>query len=473
MLLPIEKIFRGVKPSQNIKPEVLFSHQQLHDAGTPKSTKILSIASAGVITSTIMLATSPSYAETNKLFNDRLEVNFLALQGFQAIQAQDGAFRPEDEEQESNFQRLRVNLQLKFHITENIVADVDIAEEPNDFGNNGDRDFSFHQDFGGIEFNLLGLAGRGSDDKNLTLRIGNIGAAPFQFKGFQDGADNQGNALVGNSPVDYATAENGAQLSYTQSLGGLVESYNITGHITGSSFGEQFQEDRGFNGRLQGTLNLTGGFKVGLNFFQADQGDQLNFNGGDVASLDGVTTTNYRFGDGENYNFSASGSGTRDTHVGVLPGLDMSIIQLNLAYQPNANTSLIAMVGRAEDDFAFSNAAGDILPGIANLDAAGNRFESNEVVRADSAVDYFVLEAQQYILPGKLYVAGRYTNASNDTDTISGDDTLERIQVAAGYWVNKKTLWKFEYVDQDEEANSGGQIGGGFDGIITELSVKF
>ena len=350
------------------------------------------VARLSLLTSAIMLATTTSHANENKLFNDRLEVGFLALQGFQGIQADSGAFRPEDEEQEPNFQRLRVNLQLKFHITDNIVADVDIAEEPNDFGNNGDRDFSFHQDFAGIEFNVLGLANRATDDKNLTLRVGNIGAAPFQFKGFQDGADNQGNALVGNSPVDYATAENGAQLSFTQTLNpGFLESYNVTGHITGSSFGEQFQEDRGFNGRIQGTLNFAGGFKVGLNFFQADQGDQLDFNADGVASLDGVTTTNYRFGDGENYNFSASGSGTRDAHVGVMPGLDMSIIQLNLAYQPNPNSSLIAMIGRAEDDFAFSNANGDILPGITNFDDTGARVESNEVVEADSAVDYFCL----------------------------------------------------------------------------------
>jgi hypothetical protein len=34
-------------------------------------------------------------------------------------------------------------------------------------------------------------------------------------------------------------------------------------------------------------------------------------------------------------------------------------------------------------------------------------------------------------------------------------------------------LWKVEYVNQDEGANSGGQIGTGFDGITSEISVKF
>lgn len=425
-------------------------------------------------TSILSSALTCSTAHAEALFDGRLEVDFLLLQGFQDIQAKDGAFRPGDQEQTANFERPRFNLQLKAQITDNITADVDIAEEPNDFGNNGDRDFAFHQDFGGIEFDLLGLAGAPRDNSDLILRIGNIGAAPFQFKGFQDGADNQGNALIGNSPVDFATAENGMQLSYSESsLSGPITGWNVASHITGSSFGEQFQEGRGFNFRLQGTLNFVGGFNAGLNFFQADQGDQLVFDGNGIASLDGVTTTNYRFGDGENYNFSASGSSSRETHTGVMPGLNMSIVQLNLAYQPNDNTSLIAMFGRASDEYAFADATGNIQAGNVFLDGAGDRQEAANVVEADSGIDYYVLEAQQYLVPNKFYLAARYTNSTNDTDGINSDDTLERIQIAAGYWVNEKTLWKFEFVDQDEEVNSGGQIGGGFDGFVTELSVKF
>lgn len=180
---------------------------------------------------------------------------------------------------------------LKFHINEFITADIDIAEEPNDFGGE-DRDFSFHNDFAGVEFDLLGLYGTPKENANLTLRLGNIGGSPFQFKGFQDGADNQSNALIGNGITDYATAENGAQLSYSETFdSGVVRAYNVTGHITTSSFGEAFQEDRGYNYRLQGTLEFEGGFKAGLNLLKANQGDQLRFENG-VASLDGVTSTN-------------------------------------------------------------------------------------------------------------------------------------------------------------------------------------
>jgi len=433
----------------------------------------------GAIAAAVMAVSAPT-TQAAEFLDGLAEVNFLALQNYQSIQAKDGAFRPADEEQSSGFGRLRVNLQLKFHITENITADIDIAEEPNDFGNNGDRDFSFHQDFAGIEFELLGISGNAQDDSNLTLRLGNIGAAPFQFKGFQDGADNQGNALIGNGITDYATAENGAQLSYSKSFdSGLIRAYNIAGHMTTSSFGEAFQEDRGFNYRIQGTLEFDGGFKAGLNFFQANQGDQLRFVNG-VASMDGLTTTNYRFGDGENYNFSASASSERDTHVGALPGLDQSIIQLNLAYQPNPNTSVIFMIGQTSDDYTFADAAGNAVAGITYLgtdgiaDPTGTTFDSSSVIEGESKVEYYTLEAQHYIIPNKFYVAARYAEAENTSELIEQvDNKVERIQLAAGYWFNDKTLLKFEYVDQDEGVNSGGQIGAGFDGFTSEISVKF
>jgi len=434
-----------------------------------------------VLAVAVVAVLAPAQVQAYEFLDGFGEINFLALQNYQAIQAKEGAFRPVDEKQSSGAGRIRVNLQLKFYINEHITADVDIAEEPNDFGNNGDRDFSFHQDFAGIEFELLGLSGIASSDSDLTLRVGNIGASPFQFKGFQDGADNQGNALIGNGITDYATAENGAQLSYSKSLdSGLIRSYNVSGHITTSSFGEAFQEDRGFNFRLQGKVEFASSFKAGLSFFQANQGDQLRFDGNGMANLAGVTTTNYRFGDGENYNFSASASSERDTHVGIMPGLDQSIIQLDLAYQPTPETSVILMLGQSSDDYTFADAAGNPVAGITYFgvdgvaDTEGTTFDSISVIKSESSVQYYTIEAQHYILPNKFYVAARYSDAENTSDlTAQTDNTVERIQIAAGYWFNDKTLLKFEYVDQEEGANSGGQIGAGFDGFTSEISVKF
>jgi hypothetical protein len=467
----------------NINPHTLIEGiilQKIQKIQKTLTKKVATLSKLSLLAAAVITATAPAYVQANEFLDGRAEINFLALQNYQSIQAKDGAFRPADEEQSAGFGRLRVNLMLKFHISDYITADVDIAEEPNDFGNNGDRDFAFHQDFAGIEFELLGLTGQAQDDSDLTLRVGNIGASPFQFKGFQDGADNQGNALIGNGITDYATAENGAQLSYSKSFNsGILRAYNVAGHITTSSFGEAFQEDRGWNYRLQGTLEFEGGFKAGVNFFQANQGDQLRFSNG-VASLDGLTTTNYRFGDGENYNFSASGSSERDTHVGIMPGLDQSIMQLNLAYQPNAQTSVIAMFGKSSDDFTFADSAGNAVAGITYFgnngvaSADGTTFDSVSVIRGESSVQYFTLEASHYIIPNTFYVAARYAEAENTSDLIAQtDNTVERLQVSAGYWFNDKTLLKVEWVDQDEGINSGGQIGAGFDGITSEISVKF
>ena len=250
---------------KNIRKTLALSaaRTELHTPNIQRITKL------GVVAAAVMAASAPSYLQAAEFLDGRAEVNFLAMQNYQAIQAKEGAFRPVDEEQSSGFGRIRANLMLKFHITEFISADIDIAEEPNDFGNNGDRDFSFHNDYSGIEFDLFGLTEYERENANLTLRLGNIGGSPFQFKGFQDGADNQGNALIGNGITDYATAENGAQLRYTQTYDeGVVRSFNVVGHVTTSSFGEAFQEDRGFNYLLQGAVEFTGGFKVGLNFLQ-------------------------------------------------------------------------------------------------------------------------------------------------------------------------------------------------------------
>ena len=469
----------------------MLEHDQGRQSGSKATFGKVSLLASAVIAATMaplamaqeLSQEKPMYvppSEPNEFLDGRVQVNFLAMQNYQAIQAKEGAFRPVDETQSDGFGRLRVNLMFKFKITDNITADIDIAEEPNDFGNNGDRDFSFHQDFAGIEFDMFGLTGYERENASLILRAGNIGASPFQFKGFQDGADNQGNALIGNGINDYATAENGIQLSYTETFdNGLLRSYNVAGHMTTSSFGEAFQEDRGYNYRLQGTLNFAGGFKAGLNLFKANQGDQLVFENG-MASLDGVTTANYRFGDGENYNFSASPSSERDTHVGVLPGLNQAIMQLNLAYQPSDQTSVIVMLGKATDDYTFADTNGNALAGITYfgtqgvVDAAGTSFDSNQVIEADASVKYWVVEAQQYVIPETLYVAARYAESENTSDLIEQtDNDVTRLQVSAGYWINDRTLWKIEYVNQEEGVNSGGQIGAGFDGITSEISVKF
>ena len=60
-----------------------------------------------------MASSMPAHADMSD-YLDRIDVDFLLMQNFQSIQAKDGAFRPDDEVQESGFGRIRANLQLKF-----------------------------------------------------------------------------------------------------------------------------------------------------------------------------------------------------------------------------------------------------------------------------------------------------------------------------------------------------------------------
>lgn len=138
------------------------------------------------------------------------------------------------------------------------------------------------------------------------------------------------------------------------------------------------------------------------------------------------------------------------------------------------------MIGKSTDDFTFADDAGNPVPGITYFgvngvaDPNGTTFDASNVVRGDTSVEYFIIEAQHFLVPEKFYLAARYGEAENTSDLIAQtDNTVERLQVAAGYWFNDRTLLKVEYVEQDEGANSGGQIGAGFDGFTSEISVKF
>ena len=75
-----------------------------------KNTKFAMTLVAAAITTS-----APAQADISE-YLDRIDIDFLLMQNFQSIQAKDGAFRPEDEEQSSGFGRIRANLMLKFHI---------------------------------------------------------------------------------------------------------------------------------------------------------------------------------------------------------------------------------------------------------------------------------------------------------------------------------------------------------------------
>jgi len=102
---------------------------------------------------------------------------------------------------------------------------------------------------------------------------------------------------------------------------------------------------------------------------------------------------------------------------------------------------------------------------------------SASFTKTDSEVNFLSVKAK-YNISKELYVAARYSQSTNESAGISGNDSLDRIQIGGGYWIEDKVLLKVEYVKQTEEALSGGQSTDGtgeaeWDGVLVELSVTF
>ena len=428
-------------------------------------------STAFTLTFIIALASSSTTASAQEdltLFGGRLEIGLGAAQHFQAITADDDTFVLDDADADPGFGRLRFNLELKFNVTDNVFAFVDIAEEPNDF--RGLDPFSLNQDFGFIDLNLSGLAGS-TGPSEWHLKAGNIGVGTFDgLHSFSDGSVVQGNPLIGNSPASFGTAQSGAQITGAIKPGGAVKSVAGDFAVTIPSFGGENSPDRGFNILTGIGIDLANGLSFSGRFFAGQGGDQLDEEvSPGVFSLDGVQQDGLFFGDGDNYILpSIDGVGERSSrvfHQGLTPGLDGFIAQFNFQYQSPSKNSLVRLwTGVAESDFSF-------------VDADGNQTTNEDpstvgVVEETSSIFFFGIGGQQYILPNKLYVAGRYTMVDNTTDDVDGD-ALERLQLGGGWFIADRTLLKVEFVDQDEPEGSPGQVGGGFSGFVSELSVRF
>ncbi len=109
----------------------------------------------------VAFASAPCHA--GELFGGRVEASGAMRGGWQYLEADSGAFSPLDTQTESGFQRIRFNLILDITISDRISAYIDIAEEPNDFGNIDP--FSMTNDLAYIDYALTDyLTIRGGGD---------------------------------------------------------------------------------------------------------------------------------------------------------------------------------------------------------------------------------------------------------------------------------------------------------------------
>lgn len=404
---------------------------------------------AANVAAVLTLAVTSTNIQAVEFMDGKLKINGAAMQSWQSAIEVDGDARSAvATEGESGFHRLRYALHINAQVTETISVFAELAEEPNDFGN-----FQISQDLAWIQFQKDGLG----------LRVGNVISTTQNFIEYSDGAVVQSNPLIGNSPVDMITAEEGLWLY------GSSDNYTWDAVVSKPSFATDLSKDSGYNVGLRGTAGLGNGFSIGAGLFitNADlnctDGTCSDPGGAGIGSLIGI-------GDGDNYQFGsdsdgATGTPGRGTHFAIIPGISATIWQIDAQYKTD-NLKVNAYYGQAQDDYSWADA------GIAGYRPLSANFTDQE-----SEVNFMSVKAK-YDINKELYVAARYSQSTNESEGISGNDSLDRIQLGLGYWIEDKVLLKVEYVKQTEEAFSGGQSTNGegeaeWDGILAELSVSF
>lgn len=357
-----------------------------------------------------------------------LDFSTNVMQGAQYLRTDDTGTAADDAE--FGFQRVRYNLGVSAQFHERISATIDLGHEPNDFGTGG-ASFSPAVDFVALDLMLNDV---------LTLRLGTPVTSLFNFRGYSDGAAVQGNPLIGNSPIDFITAETGIQL--------IGSSGNASFDLTATS-------PTFFETNTPGTgLTL-----VGKASFQANE--MLSFGAGIAqgTSRSGVTNLadremNLIVGDGENYSLPGfGGQPNRYTHARIMPGLTATLLQADARAMAGPLTLDLWGGYGFEGDTYFQ---GQVIPG-----EDASMWWGGATAKLDATEQFFF--------------ATRASFADNTSDWASDLDntSIFRLQVGVGYSFWDRAMFKVEFVTQDEGVNSPGQVGDNWYGALTELSVGF
>ncbi|WP_022834798.1 hypothetical protein [Salisaeta longa] len=378
----------------------------------------------------ILLAAPTAYAqdaETVQTLLPELTLGAQVMQGAQFIQTENPG--PEGNA-EFGFQRVRFNFTIDARFHERITATVDLGHEPNDFGGN----FAPVVDYAALDLAL-------SD--HYVLRLGTPVVGLFNFRGYSDGAAVQANPLIGNSPIDFLTAETGVQLVGTYG----ASSFDLT--VTSPTFFETFAPGTGLSLIARGRTSLGEQLQVGVAI-----GQGTNQVGGDRA--------NWILGDGENYVVGTRGQPNRYTHAYLLPGVQPTFLAADLRFS-SERLVLDAWGGFATEPYSFATASG--APTTPRLGTAGLVEETSQMWWGGTTVKLNASEA--------FYVASRASYAANSSSWAPSDETgLFRLQVGFGVNFWDVARWKVAGVSQWEGRNSPGQLGEQWYGAVTELSVS-
>jgi hypothetical protein len=397
----------------------------------------------------LSLSPPPTYAQDDGSDLPTVDFAVKAMQSAQFIRTEDGDIDQPSDDAEFGFHRFRYNLEVSAQLHERVSAFVDLGHEPNDFGTGG-ASFAPAVDYAALDVVL-------SDD--WTFRAGTPVTSLFNFRGYSDGAATQANPLIGNSPIDFITAETGVALV------GDLGNAGVDLTVTSPTFFETFEPGTGLSviakGRFDATpiLRVGAGIGIGTSGAVVDRGNT----GADAAFVNWIRA------DGENYNLPLAGGGggmpNRVTHAYLLPGASPLMLQADA--QLDLDAAVIDVWGgwgQEEYSFGSRTEGGLFIPG-----AAGSN-----IVEEDSNMWWLGGTAKFNVTP-RFYIAGRGSVAANASDWAEDlDDTsLWRVQGGFGITLFDRALLKLEVVHQNEGENSPGQIRENWTGALTELSVGF
>jgi hypothetical protein len=388
--------------------------------------------------SLVALGTAPTaFAQEDDGIMSRLDFSVKAMQGAQFFRTDlDGV----TSQAEFGFQRVRYNFQIDADIHEKIRLFADLGHEPNDFGNGGG---SFSP---AIDLLMLDLM---LNDEFL-VRLGTPVTTPFNFRGYSDGAETQSNPVIGNTPIDFITAQTGVAL-----VGNLEGGFGFDVTITSPTFYETFQPGTG--------VSIIGKAKYATETFGV---------GGAVMKVtsqrrSGVVTSWIR-GDGENYSLPVitdeiSGPATRLTHAYLNPGISPLVLHADAMFKSDIiEGDIWGGISTEQNSFSLE---GSFVPNPRLGNGAA-------IVEEDSQM-LFLGATAKINLTDNFFLGARASYADNSSDWASDLDntTLFRIQGGFGLTFLEKAMFKIEYVNQSEGVNSPGQIGDDWYALSTELSV--
>lgn len=395
------------------------------------------------VAAAILAMSAATTATAAEFMDGKIKISGAAMQAWQSgIEVEGAAANTGDAAADSAFQRMRFALNINAQVAENVSVFAELAEEPNDW-NNGSAAIS--QDLAWIQFDL---------PNNTGVRLGNVVSTTQNFIRYSDGAAVQSNPFVGNGITDMITAEEGL---WAYGSHNLESGTNVTWDavVATPDFFTDFSPGHGYNLGLRGTVNLESGLSFGAGTFKTNH-DLSAVTGKSFGSLIAI-------GDGDNYQFATTAPSARATHPLIVPGVDAFVWQADVQYKAN-NFLIHALYGEAEDDYSWAGGEGSL---------------QTSYIAEKSKMEFWAVEGK-YDISNDFYVAARYGEVTNKSTGVSGPNKADRLQLSAGYWMNDATLFKAEYVKQEEDQFSGGGAttfgaagGAEWDGFIVEASVTF